>query len=54
MTGLGKGSRKGLTEGLREFIKIDGERALEVGFLNRGMGKLKKYESRRFLKDAQR
>ena len=27
---LGKGSRKGLTEGFREVIKIDNERALEV------------------------
>ena len=33
-----KRSRKGLTEGLREFMKIDIERALEVGYLNRGMG----------------
>ena len=39
MRNLGKGSRKGLTEGLTEFIKIDNERALEVGYLNRGMGK---------------
>ena len=36
---LGKGSRKGLTEGLTEFKKFDNERALEVGYLNRGMGK---------------
>ena len=33
VTCLGKGSRKGLTEGLREFIK----RAFEVGYLNQGM-----------------
>ena len=38
---LGKGSRKGLTDGLREFIKIDIERALEVGYLNRGTGTFK-------------
>ena len=38
VTNLGKGSRKGLTEGLREFIKIDNERELEVGYLNRCMG----------------
>ena len=38
---LGKESRKGLTEGLREFVKIDNERALEVGYLNRGIGTLK-------------
>ena len=33
VTNLGEGNRKGLTEGLREFIKIDNERALEVGYL---------------------
>ena len=37
VTNLGKGSRKGLTEGLREFIKIDNERALVVGYLNLGI-----------------
>ena len=31
----------GLTDGLREFIKIDNERALEVGYLNRVMGTCK-------------
>ena len=36
-------SRKGLTEGLREFIiKVDHERAFEVGYLSRGMGKILK------------
>ena len=35
---LGKESRKGLTNGLRDFIKIDNERALDVGYLNRGLG----------------
>ena len=34
VTHLGEVSRKGLTEGLREFMKIDTERALEVGYLN--------------------
>ena len=41
VTNLGKGSRKGLTEGLREFINIDNERAFEVGYLNRGTGTFK-------------
>ena len=40
LTNLGKGSRKGLMEGLREFMKIDNERALDVGYLNRGPGTL--------------
>ena len=38
VTNLGKESRKGLTGGLREFIIIDNERALDVGYLNRGRG----------------
>ena len=38
---LGKGSRKGLTNGLREFIKIDTHRALEVGHLREGLGSFK-------------
>ena len=33
-----KESRKGLTNGLREFIKVDNERALDVGYLSRGTG----------------
>ena len=41
VTNLGKGSRKGLTDGLREFIKVDTERALDVGALRRGTGTLK-------------
>ena len=53
LTNLCEVSRKGLTEGLREFIKIDNERALDVGYLNRGTG-TKKYESRKFQKDAHR
>ena len=35
---LNKESRKGLTDSLRDFIKIDNERALDVGYLNRGLG----------------
>ena len=38
VTSLGKWSKKGLTDGLREFIKIDNEGALEVGYLNRSTG----------------
>ena len=41
MTCLRKESRKGLTDGLREFTQIDNERALEVGYLNRGVGTFK-------------
>ena len=48
---LVKESRKGLTDGLREFTKIDNERALEVGYLDRSMG-VCKYEGRKFQKDA--
>ena len=33
---LGKESREGLTDGLRKFIKVDNERALDVGALRRG------------------
>ena len=39
--GLGKESRKGLTDGLRDFIRVDNERALDVGALRRGTGTLK-------------
>ena len=41
VTNLCEESRKGLTEGLRDFIKIDNERAFEVGHLRGGMGKFK-------------
>ena len=41
VTNLGKGSRKGPTHGLLEFIKVDNERALDVGALRRGTGTLK-------------
>ena len=37
---LGKESRKGLTDGLREFIRVAHERALDVGSLSRGTGSL--------------
>ena len=36
-----RGSRRGLTEGLREFTEIDNERALEDGYLGQGMGKFR-------------
>ena len=52
---LGKESRKCLTDGLREFlIKIDNERALEVGYAGPGHGNILKYESRKLQKDARR
>ena len=38
---LGEGSREGLTDGLREFIRIDNGCALEVGYLNQGRGTCK-------------
>ena len=41
VTNLGKGSRKGLTDGLRDTIRVDNERALDVGALRRGTGTLK-------------
>ena len=41
VTNLGERSRKGVTNGLREFIKIDNQRALEVGYLSKGMGKFR-------------
>ena len=41
VTNFGEGSRKGLTKGLRDFIKIENHRALEVRYLNEGMGKFK-------------
>ena len=54
VTNLREESRKGLTEGLREFIQIDNHRALEVGHLREGMGKFLKYESREEKQDTQR
>ena len=41
VTNLGERSRKGVTNGLREFIKIDNQRALEVGYVSKGMGKFR-------------
>ena len=38
---LGNESRRGLTDGLREFITVDNERALDVGALRRGTGTFK-------------
>ena len=38
VTNFCKESRKGLTDGLREFIRVDNDRALDVGALRRGMG----------------
>ena len=36
--GYGRESGRGLTDGLREFIEVDNERALDVGALRRGTG----------------
>ena len=41
VTNLGKGSRKGLTDGLRDFINVDNHGALDVGELHRGTGTFK-------------
>ena len=41
VTGLCKRSRKGLTEGLRNFIQVDNHRALVVGYLREGLGSFK-------------
>ena len=41
VTNHGKGSRKGLTDGLRDFIKVDDHRALDVGAIRRGTGTFK-------------
>ena len=38
VTNLCEVSRKGLTEGLRNFIQADNHRALEVGHLREGLG----------------
>ena len=51
---LGKESRKGLTNGFREFIKVDNERALDVGSLSRGTATFLKYESRKCQKGARK
>ena len=50
VTNLGEGSREGLTNGLGEFKQSDNRRALEVGYLNKGMGfflKVRRFESSR-------
>ena len=41
VTNLGQKSRKGLTDCLKEFVKVDNERALDVGELRRGTGTYK-------------
>ena len=51
VTNLGKESRKGLTNGLREFIEVDNEHALDSGALRRSTGTFK-YGSRKCQKDA--
>ena len=43
VTNLGMGSRKGLTDGLREFIKVDIVRVLDVGELRRGTGTFSRF-----------
>ena len=35
---LGKRSRKGLSDGLRDFIRVENNRASDVGELRRGTG----------------
>ena len=41
VTNLGKGSRQGLTDGLRDYFRVDNHRALDVGELHRGTGTFK-------------
>ena len=41
VTNLGEESREGLTHWLRESMEIDNHRALEVGYLNEGLGTFK-------------
>ena len=41
LANLGRGSRKGLTDGLRDFIRVDNDRAFDFGALRRGTGNLK-------------
>ena len=50
VTNLCEGSRKGLTEGLREFIQIDNHRASEVVKAGRPL----RYEGREDKKDTQK
>ena len=52
VTNLGKGSRKGVADGLREFSRVDNDRALDVGALRRGTGTSKVREPRKFRKGA--
>ena len=41
VSNVGKGSRKGPTDGLRDFIRVDNHCALDVGESHRGTGTLK-------------
>ena len=52
VTNLGKESRKGLTDGLRDFIRVDNDRALDVAALRQGTGTFKKFGSRKFQKEG--
>ena len=52
VTNLCEGSRKGLTEALRNFVQVDHHRALEVGYLREGLGSFK--EGRKEKKGSQR
>ena len=54
VTNLGKGSRKGLTDCLRDFIRVDNERALNVGALRRGTGTLEVRKPRKGLTEGLR
>ena len=40
-------SRRGLTKGLRDFIKIDNQRAFEAGHLNEGLGNFESTKAER-------
>ena len=46
VTNLGKGSRKGLPDGLRDFIRVVSDRALDVGAPRRGTGTFIKVRKR--------
>ena len=54
VTNFGEGNRKGLTNGLRDFKKIGDHRALEVGYLNEGLGNCLKHEGQKYQKINQR
>ena len=50
---LGRESRRGLTDGLREFIEVDNNRDLDVGALRRGTGTFLKFGNRELWRRAQ-